>query len=260
MHNLKWILTIFFLGFHCVAEASLNPSTKYQSSDVIAAIEANYSQIQTISCRISQTRLYGKNKAQSELNLFFKSPNKLYLDYLTPLRQTIIINGTSCWGYSPEDNRAEKVDLTEANMMFSPIKLLGIDILDELKNAFDLTIKVDEADTKDTKDTGSRVVILARPKTGGKVISQVLIDVDPSRWVISSLKIMDKKGALISQTLFEDYQQLDNIWFPLKIKAKSLLGKKVITEDIAFHRLKLNVEIPDERFDFVQMGERKIDG
>ncbi|MBI4777316.1 outer membrane lipoprotein carrier protein LolA [Candidatus Desantisbacteria bacterium] len=244
MHNLRWILTIALLISHGASFAS---SAKYQSSDVISAIEANYSQIQTISCRVSQIRSYGNNKMQSELNLFFKSPDKLYLDYLTPLRQTIIANGTSCWGYSPEDNRAEKVDLTEANMIFSPLKLLGIDVLDELKEAFDLTIK----EEVDARGAVSRVIILASPKTGGKVISQILITVDPLSWVISSLKIMDKKGALISQTLFEDYQQINNIWFPLRVNTKSLLGKQIITEDTSFSRLKLNIDIPDKRFDFV---------
>ena len=255
MHNLKWILTIFFLISHCVAFASLNPSL-HQPSDIIAAIKANYSQIQTIACRISQTRLYGNNKVQSELNLFFKSPDKLYLDYLTPLRQIIIANGTSCWSYSPEDNQVEKVDLTGANMIFSPIKLLGIDVLDELKNTFDLTIKENEAGNR---DAATGIVILASPKTGGKVISQIFIAVDPSCWTISSLKIMGKKGNLISQTLFENYQQVNNIWFPLRISAKSLIGKQVIIEDISFHRLKLNAEILDERFDFVPpegMGEK----
>ncbi|MFH1860193.1 MAG: outer-membrane lipoprotein carrier protein LolA [bacterium] len=242
MYNLKWILTISLLIFHCAAFASSNPSHNYQASEVMTAIEANYSQIQTLSGRISQTRLYGNNKIQSELSFFFKSPDKLYLDYLTPLRQTIIANGTTCWGYSSEDNRAEKIDLTGKNMIFSPAKLLGIDILDELSSAFDLTIKENQAE---------EIVILASPRTGGKVIAKILIAVDPSRWVISSLKIMDKKGNLISQTLFENYQQINNVWFPLKIHAKSLLGKQVIIEDISFHRLKLNPEIPDERFDFV---------
>jgi outer membrane lipoprotein-sorting protein len=267
MHNLiKWILTISLLISHCAAFASLKPSTNYQASDVMTAIEANYSQIQTISCRISQTRLYGKNKVESELNLYFKSPDNLYLDYLTPLRKIIVAHGTSCWGYSPEDNQAEQVDLTGTNIIFSPVKLLGIDILDELKKAFDLTIKIDEVDAKNAASARgalSRVIILASPKTGGKIISQILITVDSSRWVISSLKIMDKKGNLISQTLFEDYQQIDNIWFPLRISAKSLLGNQVITEDIFFHRLKLNIDIPDERFNFVppkRTGKGKIEG
>ncbi|PIP40924.1 hypothetical protein COZ71_02575 [Candidatus Desantisbacteria bacterium CG_4_8_14_3_um_filter_40_12] len=243
MRHLKWVGIIFLIPC-CVAFAS-----PYQASEVIATIEANYSQIQTLSGRMSQTRSYGNNKIQkAELNFFFKSPDKLYLDYLTPVRQIIIANGTSCWGYSPEDNSAEKIDLTDKNMIFSPLKLLGIDILDELKGAFDLTIKENEANARGTT---SKIIILASPKTGGKVISQILIDIDTFRWIISSLKIMDRKGNLISQTLFEDYQQINNIWFPLRIKAKSLLGKQVINEEISFHRLKLNVEIPDERFNFV---------
>ena len=239
MHHLKWILTVFFLISYSAAFASSNLAANYQSSEVIAAIEANYSQIQTISGRINQTRSYKNNKIDSELSFFFKNPDKLYLDFLTPLRQIIIINGTSCYGYSPEDNQAEQIDLTGINMAFSPVKLLGIDILDELKEAFNLTVKKNEA---------KNITILASPKTGGRIIAQILIDVDPSRWVISSFNIMDKKGKLISQTLFKDYQQVSNIWFPLRIESKSLLEKQVITESISFHRLRLNPEIPDERF------------
>ncbi|MFH1897683.1 MAG: outer membrane lipoprotein carrier protein LolA [Candidatus Desantisbacteria bacterium] len=234
-------MLIIFLIPSCTAFASQD-TVNYQAAEVMTRIEANYNQLQTMSGRIKQTRSYGNNKIQSELSFFFKSPDKLYLDYLTPVRQIIIANGTSCWGYSPDDNRAEKVDLTEANMTFSPVKLLGIDILDELKKAFNLTIKENQAE---------RIVILASPRTGGKFISQILIIVDPIRWVISSLKIMDKKGDLISQSSFEEYSQVNNIWFPLRIKAKSLLGKQVINEEISLRRLKINQSISDERFEFV---------
>ncbi|MDI6793712.1 MAG: DUF4292 domain-containing protein [bacterium] len=257
MDKIKWeVSLILILLSSCVAFAAQNTSipnnltqspTNKQASNIIVKIEANYSQIRTISGRILQTRSLTNNKVKSKLNFFLKMPDKLYLDYLTPQRQTIVSNGKTYWSYSPSQNKAVKANLKEMenleNPVLSPMKFLGINIFEELEEAFNF--RVEDSDT-------NQFTLCATPKSGGKLISQVKVKIDPIRWVILSVQIFDKKNDLISQTSYEKFQLFDkSIWFPLEIKIESLVGKKkILKEDTSFHRVRLNMKIPEEKFNF----------
>jgi outer membrane lipoprotein-sorting protein len=262
------VLTLFFIYPYIafVAKNALSLNNSFEKnphenevSKIIAKVETNYKQIKTICGRILQTRSFKDNKVKSKLNFFLKHPDKLYLDCLSQhgqiqYRQIIVSNGKTYWLYSPLENKAIKFNLekmkTLTNSMLSPVKFLGINIFEQLKEAFTFGIE-------GRKD--ERLIIYATPTTGGKLIGKVKIEIDPIKWLIYSFQIFDKKNTLISQTVYKRYHLFNkSIWFPLEIKIKSLVGKDIVEEDISFHRIKLNCPIPEEKFDFNPPKEAKI--
>jgi outer membrane lipoprotein-sorting protein len=246
------ILLILSLSFQVVAFTTQTASTQNnliqdpsdnQVSKIIAKIEANYSQIKTISGKILQTGSFRDATIQNKLNFSLELPDRIYIDSLIPQRQTIVSDGKICWSYSPSQNKAIKADSREIReTILSPMKFLEINIFEELREAFDFRIE---------KKGDDQITICAVPKSGGRLISQVIVEVDPVRWVILSTKIFDKKDDLISETSYEKYQLFNkSIWFPLEIKTNSLVEKERVKENTFFHRVRLNQEIPEERFNF----------
>lgn len=219
-------------------ERANNPALR-----IMDKVEANYSQIKTISGRILQSRSFQDHQIESKLNFIFKYPDKLYLDYLSPQRQTMIFNGKTCWIYASDQAKAIKADLKEMkNSMLSFDALLGIDIFKDLEKGFNLKVE---------SQNNNQVTISARPKSAGRLISYMKVEIDPERWVISSARIFDKKNNLISQTEYQKYQLLNgSVWFPLEVKTSSLMGKMSLKEETSFHRIELNQEVAEERFNF----------
>jgi outer membrane lipoprotein-sorting protein len=249
MNKIRGILVIIVFFLQGVVFATQGTSTQTdndQVSKIIAKIEANLSQINTISGRLFQTRSFGDIKTLSKLNFYLKLPDKLYLDYLTPQRQIIVSDGKMLWSYFPSQDKAIKVDLKKMedleNSMLSPRKILGIDIFEGLKETFDFRVE-------ERKD--DQITICATPKSEGRLLGEVKVKLDPIRWVTLSIQIFDKKDRLISRISYDKYQLFNkSIWFPLEIETESLIGREILKENISFHRVKLNPRIPEEKFNF----------
>lgn len=84
-------------------------------NDVVSKVENNYKNIVAFRGSFNQTAtLRTLNKAQqAQGDIFYKKPNKVKWQYMSPTEQEIISDGKTIWMYFPENRQVYIYDLTD---------------------------------------------------------------------------------------------------------------------------------------------------
>ncbi len=220
---------------------------------IIQMVNGQYGKIKSIQGIINKNIQGGGNTQSIRGRFLIKKPDKSYVEFANP-HQIVCSNDSLCWVEKVAENIVLKFHIARMNKFEREALgiegLIGLNVFDQFRDGFSFSL----SDT-----LNGDLVVSAKPKSGGELISKILVKVDPKRWVILAYEIFDLKGNLISQTKYEDYSLYgDSLFFPNRITAKSIYNGVALEETDNFSRLRLNQLIPDKNFEFIPPKKAKI--
>jgi len=224
-----------------------------EAEHIIRMVNEQYDGIKTIGGVIDK-RIQSEGKTQKVTGRFLiKRPDKSYVEFADP-HQIVCSNDSLCWVEKVEENVVLKFHIAKMNRFEKEALgiggLLGLNVFEQLRDGFRFSL----LDT-----LNGDLVISAQPKSGGEIISKILIKVDPKKWVILAYEIFDLKGKLVSQTKYEDYILYgDSLFFPNRVTTKSIYKGETLAETDNFSRVRLNQAILDDNFEFTPPKDAEI--
>lgn len=204
---------------------------------IIDRLEENYKKLETIQGEVLRYIIQGENKDFMKGEFRIKRPNKLYINYVKPQR-TIILSDTLLWIYIPEEKIAIKIDYTNLSQMEKSLlglgSFLGVNPIEGFEDKFDFELR------------GNRIIGIP---VRGAFISKVVIKVDTTMMVIQELNIFDANNILYSKTLYRDFRNYADVWFPYHIVTEIL--PTGIKEGTIFKDISINEDMDPRCFDFI---------
>ncbi|MEQ1886781.1 MAG: outer membrane lipoprotein carrier protein LolA [Bryobacteraceae bacterium] len=93
-------------------------------SQVLKGLEERYNNSQTLQLSFTETYTYRGRARVEKGELFLRKPGKMRWQYAAPVGKLFVSDGKFIYAYSPQDNRAEKMKLKEADDMRAPLAFL----------------------------------------------------------------------------------------------------------------------------------------
>jgi outer membrane lipoprotein carrier protein len=151
----------------------------------LKGIENHYNKTQTLELGFSETyTLKGRKKTETG-TLLLRKPGRMRWQYAMPAGKLFVSDGQFLYYYSPEENRAEKMKLKEADDLRAPLAfLLGR-----------LNFHEDFREFHSTQQT-TGVLITAIPKSDKLPYSEVSFLATPD-FAITHLQVKGQDGSLL---------------------------------------------------------------
>ena len=207
---------------------------------LVENLNASYDRIKTLQGEVVRCFASGDQSQTTIGKFYLKKPDKLCIKYAKP-EQTIALNDTSLWIYLPAEKKAVKINYTKLSPLEKRLigveSFLGLNPLKGLEEGFEFWAQ-DES------------TVLVQPKGGGKFISKIILEIDPQRSIILGTKIFDTNGLLATSTQYEDWQEINGAWFPMRVISNIYSGEKEIREEDKFRNIIINNEVDESRFNF----------
>jgi outer membrane lipoprotein carrier protein len=149
----------------------------------LKGIENRYNKTQSLELGFSETYTLKGHKRTESGKLFLRKPGRMLWQYTAPAGKLFVSDGQFFYYYSPEDNRAEKMKLKEADDLRAPLAfLLG-----------KLNFK-DDFDQFRTSRVGEDVLITAFPKSDKLPYTEVSFMASPD-FAIRHLQVRGQDGS-----------------------------------------------------------------
>ncbi|MDO9575905.1 MAG: outer membrane lipoprotein carrier protein LolA [bacterium] len=211
---------------------------------IIEKIEENYRGFETIQGEVLRYTMQGENKDFMKGEFCIKRPNKLYINYVKPPR-TIVLSDSLLWIYLPDEKTAIKIDYRKLSQMEKSLlgldSFLGINPIEGFEDKFDFELENNK--------------IVAIPPQG-TFISKLVIEVDTTKMVVQELDIFDVKGKLYSKTVYGDFKDHANVWFPHHIITEIFPAR--IKEETVFKGISINEDVDSLYFNFIPYEGIKV--
>lgn len=159
-----------------------------QSVDLNATlrgIENRYNKAQSLELGFSETYTFKGRKRTESGMLFLRKPGRMRWQYTMPSGKLFVSDGQFFYYYSPEDNRAEKMKLKEADDLRAPLAfLLGrLNFNDDFREFH-------------SSEQGSDALITAIPKSDKLPYTEVSFLASPD-FSIKHLEVRGQDGSLL---------------------------------------------------------------
>jgi outer membrane lipoprotein carrier protein len=102
----------------------LSGALRAQTADLLKGIESRYNKAQTLELGFSETYTMKGHKKTESGTLFLRKPGQMRWQYSAPPGKLFVSDGQFFYYYSPEENRAEKMKLKEADDLRAPLAFL----------------------------------------------------------------------------------------------------------------------------------------
>jgi len=90
----------------------------------LQTVENRYNHLQTLEIEFSETyRAQGRVRVEKGL-LFLHKPGRMRWEYTAPAGKLFVSDGKFIYSYSPQENRAEKMKMKEADDLRAPLAFL----------------------------------------------------------------------------------------------------------------------------------------
>ena len=178
--------------------------------------------------------------------MFFKRPGKIFIEYIEPM-QKVYLCDSIMWLYFPSERRAVKFNLKKlsefGSQLLDPNSVMGLNPFAKLEEKFIIDSSKKEEIILYPKDMPEHIAVKVKLRSG-----------KPSR-----IKMYDKSGRLISEVIYENWDKINGYDFPVKFTTKVYTPQGVVAERMYFKNIKINPEIPDDKFKFKPREGVKID-
>jgi outer membrane lipoprotein carrier protein len=154
----------------------------------LKGIENRYNKAQTLELGFSETYTFKGRKRTESGTLFLRKPGRMRWQYSMPAGKLFVSDGQFFYYYSPEDNRAEKMKLKEADDLRAPLAFL----LGRLK--FSEDFREFHSTTQ-----GSDALVTAIPKSDKLPYTEVTFLASPD-FAIKHLQVRGQDGSLLEFT------------------------------------------------------------
>jgi len=100
------------------------PAATIDVPRILKGVEDRYNQAQTLQLTFSESyRTRGRQRVEKG-ELFLRKPGRMRWQYTAPAGKLFVSDGKFIYSYTPQDNRAEKMKLKEADDMRAPLAFL----------------------------------------------------------------------------------------------------------------------------------------
>ncbi|MDO8447105.1 MAG: outer membrane lipoprotein chaperone LolA [Deltaproteobacteria bacterium] len=178
-------------------------------NDVVSKVENNYKNIVAFRGSFNQTAtLKTLNKAQqAQGDIFYKKPNKVKWQYMSPTEQEIISDGKTIWMYFPENRQVYIYDLTDTfNQEVSNQGQIPGNFLTSLGN-LSRDFNVQWGTPRDRDEQGNYMIELV-PKRPIVNVRNIFIVVPREITTASSSTF-----PVLASTVYDSYGNMTNIEF-----------------------------------------------
>jgi len=184
-----WVLCLLSLGVCGTPEGKVGQT--FGLDELVARVQTRYDRTTHVRARFQQeSRLQGFAQVQTgEGQVWILKPGMMRWDYTKPERQTIIANGDTVWIYLPEDRQAIREHVNQSLGTRAPaLFLAGQARLTELFTVVGTPTQGSSA--------GGLLRLELTPKAGAMPYTQVQLGIDPSSYLVRSVRLVDVLGNI----------------------------------------------------------------
>lgn len=216
--------------------------------EIVSRVNDKFDAIKTMTANIVRVSSKGKQSVEERWVYYFKSPDKLRIEYLKPNKRFLILNGDKFIEYIPELSRAQVIDLSKYDdkkkaefyeNVFFRVSILGLRLGKIPKGKIAIkSVSFDEFDAYLVESDEPKYQFWVDAKTGA-LLKHV---------------IFDDNGEIVYLTTGIDFKRFgDDYLLPVRMKVilPEISAKgKMTTSDVELNQLEINKDISDSLFDF----------
>jgi outer membrane lipoprotein carrier protein len=187
--GLVWVLCWLQLSLCGIPEGKAGQTLA--PAELVGRVQTRYDRTAHLRARFRQeTRLQGFDQVQTgEGQLWILKPGMMRWDYTQPERQTIIANGEALWIYLPADRQVIRDQVNHSLGTRTPaLFLAGQARLTELFTATGVSTR--------GPGEGGLLQLELTPKAGALPYGQVQLGIDPSSYLVKSVRLVDALGNI----------------------------------------------------------------
>lgn len=258
MRRLLLSLTVLFLFFLGACAPKLVKPTIYREAtlkELIELIQRRESRIKTIKASLRMG--FGdseKKSSQHCLGVFvFKKPDRFrikgYPQMVGPTLFEIVSDGESLWVYIPKEGKVYLTRLRpsgfggQARNLKEGTSKTDFDFQD-LRSAFSVAGVINQSDVNKFLEKRGKEYILYLTKK--RLLEKVWIG--RSDFLVTKIQRFDKDGSLALEVSFDEYQKINRIDFPEKVRIYNPQEKRILT--LLIQKVRLNEDIKPKVFQF----------
>ena len=153
---------------------------------LMAKLQDKYEQIESFSADFTQLFRSGNFQLQESGIMIMEKPGKMYWEYRQPTPKVFVADGQKNYFYLPLDKQVIVSDLDLSNAQTPLLFLMGRGNLGE---DFQVGLEPEE-----TPLQGENILIRLTPKKPQGIYSYVILEVDPSNYLVRRLIVIEPIG------------------------------------------------------------------
>ena len=153
---------------------------------LMAKLQNKYEQIESFSADFTQLFRSGNIQLQESGIMVMKKPGKMYWEYRQPTPKVFVADGQKSYFYLPLDKQVIVSDLDLSNAQTPLLFLMG---KGNLKEDFQVGLEPEEKPLQ-----GENILIRLTPKKPQGIYSYVILEVDPSNYLVRRLIVKEPIG------------------------------------------------------------------
>ncbi len=186
---MKKIIYICMTVMACAANALAAPLAATQQREVIARINKASSGLRSMTCSFTQTKHLSllSDKMISEGKMYYRQPDRLRWEYISPYRYLFIFNGAKV--YVGDKSRKDVID-TKSNRVFKEVARIMMSTVTgtALSNASDFSVKAEDG------KTFWNVTLVPKRKEMKKMFARIVLSFSKSDLMISEINLYEKNN------------------------------------------------------------------
>ncbi|MFH1612951.1 MAG: hypothetical protein ABIB46_04420 [bacterium] len=206
---------------------------------ILKKVEENSNKINTMKAKmIISTRYENKKNATmvQEVNYLSKKPDKIKMEMLKPMKQTIVYNGNIMYMKNPMDGKIIKQEMPKGS---------ETEIFDFDKNIKKM-IDGKEIVLKKTIIPEKKYVLESKFKQNTEEMRTEMI-INAENGTVEGIEIFDKNEKKISVIKME-YKYFKNVWVPVKMINTIIINENNLVSEVLWKNISINFEIGNEEF------------
>ena len=153
---------------------------------LISKLQSKYEQIETFSADFTQLFRSGNVQLQESGIMVMKKPGKMYWEYRQPTPKVFVADGQKSYFYLPLDKQVIVSDLDLNNAQTPLLFLMG---KGNIREDFQVRLEPEEKPLQ-----GENILIRLTPKQPQGIYSHVILEVDPSIYLVRRLIVVEPIG------------------------------------------------------------------
>jgi len=223
-------------------------------NDIINKMQQNLTGMNDIKSGAVATTYMGTqlNTMTQKMNYYFKKPDKIKIEILTPVKQTMVIIGENMT-IKTVDGKISTMNLKQMmGGMGMNQQYFGADMTSMLKN-YNITLDETLSDKINNIYTMTLVpkeVSQSSSTMGAFIPLKIEIFVDYNKGIIIKQKIYSKGNTPMAITEVKDTRQIEGIWFPIITQSTTFLpNNQQMQSEMRFENVQVNTGIGDGEFE-----------
>lgn len=219
-----------------------------RAAALFALAEQRFDDLQTLQYTVCRKSRAGSHSLEDRWTFHYQQPDRLRIDYQLPQEHVLIKNGQVLWEYIPAARKALRTDLSKLSekeqnkliaQVFSRVAVSGLRP-GNFNEMVARTVGIEPAAT-----TPAAVVTIegAGPK--------FTVQIDVVKNALLRTALYNAKGEIMLATAADQFQEAaPGFWFPRIIQTTQREKDTLVTSELTFSDIKVNVPLPAEVFQF----------